>query len=364
MINHQLLEWVRVRRGLSIEDVKKKTKFPEVEIKRWESGDAIPTYDQLDILAYDVYKVPLAGLFMDSPPEDTDAIKKFRAIAGYEDFIPSKFLADVIIKTGFFQSVIAELDAVNTCSIVGKLSENGGVIRASREIRKLLNWDTIEKDTETAEERVEAIRERMGGLGIYVFKEAFHDQEVSGFCLIDDNYPVIAINNSNAFTRQLFTLIHEFAHILINNPGVTNNLRTFNFNEEVFCNKVANAVLIPDESVSAIKYSALTIEILSELASSFIVSREVVLRKLFDIGKVEHRDFVKISELLKADFLRKGKEKGGGNYYNTKRVYLGRRYIGIVFRSIDSGAIDAHMASKYLNIKYENLAKFKKVVYG
>jgi Zn-dependent peptidase ImmA (M78 family)/transcriptional regulator with XRE-family HTH domain len=364
MINHQLLEWVRVRRGLSIEDVRKKTKFPELEIKRWESGDALPTYDQLDTLAYDVYKVPLAGLFMDSPPEDADAIKKFRAIAGYEDFSPSKYLADVIIKTGFFQSVIAELDGANTCTIVGKLSAKTGIIKASREIRKLLNWDKIEIDTESAEERVEAIRERMGGIGIYVFKEAFHDQEVSGFCLIDDNYPVIAINNSNAFSRQLFTLIHEFAHILINNPGVTNNLRTFNFNEEVFCNKVANAVLIPDESVNSIGFTTLSIEILSELASSFIVSREVVLRKLFDIGKIEHRDFLKYSELLKTDFLRKGKERSGGNYYNTKRVYLGRRYIGIVFRGIDSGAIDGHTASKYLNIKYENLGKFKKVVYG
>ncbi|MCP4567564.1 MAG: ImmA/IrrE family metallo-endopeptidase [FCB group bacterium] len=42
----------------------------------------------------------------------------------------------------------------------------------------------------------------------------------SGFCLYDETFPVIYINNSQPATRQIFTLFHELAHLLLRTGGI------------------------------------------------------------------------------------------------------------------------------------------------
>jgi Zn-dependent peptidase ImmA (M78 family) len=63
-------------------------------------------------------------------------------------------------------------------------------------------------------------REAFFSVGIYVFKDAFRVDEYSGFCLYDDIFPIIYVNNSSAKTRQIFTLFHELAHLLFHTSGI------------------------------------------------------------------------------------------------------------------------------------------------
>ena len=50
--------------------------------------------------------------------------------------------------------------------------------------------------------------------GVYVFKNTFKQENVSGFCLYDAEFPLIYVNNSTAKTRQSFTILHELGHLL------------------------------------------------------------------------------------------------------------------------------------------------------
>jgi Zn-dependent peptidase ImmA (M78 family) len=63
-------------------------------------------------------------------------------------------------------------------------------------------------------------REALFSAGIYVFKDAFRVEEFSGFCLYDDVFPLIYVNNSSTKTRQMFTLFHELAHLLFHTSGI------------------------------------------------------------------------------------------------------------------------------------------------
>ncbi|WP_206743056.1 ImmA/IrrE family metallo-endopeptidase, partial [Pseudoalteromonas undina] len=44
--------------------------------------------------------------------------------------------------------------------------------------------------------------------------------EFRGFAIADDHAPVIFINATDTPQAQIFTLLHEFVHLLINESGV------------------------------------------------------------------------------------------------------------------------------------------------
>ena len=76
----------------------------------------------------------------------------------------------------------------------------------------------------------------------------------SGFCLYDETFPVIYVNNSSSKTRQIFTLFHELAHLLFQTSGIDtissdyiDRLGGKEKSIEVFCNTFAtsSAATIP-----------------------------------------------------------------------------------------------------------------------
>jgi hypothetical protein len=71
-----------------------------------------------------------------------------------------------------------------------------------------------------AETALEEWRKVLLGVGVYVFKDQFREPDYSGFCLYDDEFPIIYVNNTTAKTRQIFTLFHELAHLLFHTSGV------------------------------------------------------------------------------------------------------------------------------------------------
>jgi len=62
--------------------------------------------------------------------------------------------------------------------------------------------------------------------------------------LIDNKYPVIVINKSFPVERKRFTLLHELGHLLLNI-----NERYSDKDEEMFCNRFAGALLLPEDAV-------------------------------------------------------------------------------------------------------------------
>src|SRR3546814_19149570 len=62
------------------------------------------------------------------------------------------------------------------------------------------------RDDETALKEWRAALQRVG---VFVFKDAFRTDDFSGFCLYDEEFPIIYVNNSSAHTRQIFTYFHR-----------------------------------------------------------------------------------------------------------------------------------------------------------
>jgi len=69
-VNAEVLKWARESAGLTVDDVVLKLKRKRVTydvVNAWEHGIDTPSYAQLECLAYEVYKRPLAISFSHLP---------------------------------------------------------------------------------------------------------------------------------------------------------------------------------------------------------------------------------------------------------------------------------------------------------
>jgi len=81
-VNGDVLRWARETAGLSIDDVIEKLHRKTITyetVLAWEAEIESPTFAQLERLAYEVYKRPLALFFFPEPPEEATPKQSFRS---------------------------------------------------------------------------------------------------------------------------------------------------------------------------------------------------------------------------------------------------------------------------------------------
>lgn len=120
-------------------------------------------------------------------------------------------------------------------------------------------------------------------------------------------------------SAQLFTLIHELAHIWVGKAGVSNWSYPFENQVEAYCNKVAAEVLMPTIVFNTLWDKELdeksNAENLSEL---FKTSQLSVAIKAHQLGFVDSQFVRQTRNELNAYLAKqKANQDGGGSYYNS-----------------------------------------------
>ena len=111
-------------------------------------------------------------------------------------------------------------------------------------------------------------------------------------------------------------------------------------------------------------------ETIEKWAAFYSVSRETILRRLYDWKFVSGQDYnEKVQQWQrqwekKKQNLLKNEKKGGGSYYLTKIAYLGENYIETVLGRYDEGRITIDEAAEYLDVKIENISKLETSILG
>ncbi len=361
-ITPSIVTWARKRAGFSLEDAQLEFK----KIAEWEGDDEVyPTYPQLEKLA-DKFKVPIAVFFFPEPPDLPSISETFRTLGSEQfDLIPSKVRL-LLRKARAFQIGLEELnDGRNPAErlITRDLSfqPNASIDTIANSIRKYLGVPLEQqfgwRDNDAA---LENWRQALGLCGVYVFKDQFRQDDFSGFCLYDDEFPIIYVNNTTAKARQIFTLFHELAHLLFHTSGIDtlnddyiDTLPKDDKRIEVICNRLAARLLVPenvfDRAFEGHPASEATAE---ELAALFKVSREFIFRKFLDRELISEDDYKRAAKRWAAQ-----KKPGkGGDHYNTKIAYLGPEYINLAFSQYYRNRIDHAQLADYLDTKPKNLA--------
>ncbi len=368
-INPKLLKWARETSGYSIEQVASALKKKPESIIAWEAGTELPTYMQLEKLAYQLYKRPMALFFFPEPPDETQPSKSFRTLPKNEiDELNSDTLI-TLRKARAMQLALYELtDGANTTTKCifrdVKFGLSDDIRQKATEVREYLqiplNDQLAWKD---ARQALNKWREATENVGIFVFKSALKQKEISGFCLLDEKFPIIYLNNSSAQTRQIFSLFHELAHILLGENGVTKtgvdyvkSLKGHYKTIEIFCNAFAAEFLVPTEDFIKFKhYDFYNDYKVGELADRYNVSLEVILRKALDAHLVDQDHYELKSREWASHANKKSKSCGGGDYYRTKATYLGAKFINLAFGKYYQRHITREQLADYLNVKARNV---------
>lgn len=379
-IQPEVLQWARASIGLSREDVARALKQPVSEIELWESGISAPTYIQLEKLAYQVYKRPLAVFFLPKPPEEISPKREFRTLpeADMQSLSPDTYLQ--IRRAHAFQIAINELfDGKNPVEVpIWKeliLSPEKSPAVQAKQIRNILKIELQDQSTWSAADiAVKKWRHAIEHRGIFIFKNAFKQKDISGFCIAHDKFPIIYLNNSTTKTRQIFSMLHELAHLLLDLNGISkfdvaymDRLGSQEKSIELFCNAIAAEVLIPsDDFAVQTKDSPLNLERVDDdyfvkLANRYGVSREAILRRFLDKNRVG-ADFYRLKAALWSS---QQKRSSGGDWYASQNTYLSTKFAQEVIGQHYRQKISVEQASDILGIKAKNfLGLEQKILQG
>lgn len=385
-INPAMLTWARETINFPIGEVARRMNKSESEIRTWESGEASPTYVQLEHLAYQIYKRPLALFFFPKPPKEEEIKEDFRTLPDHElARIPPR-ICFLLRKAKVLQLNLNELYGGKNPAkrkILGdlKFSARASAVEMAEKVRSYLRIDIEQqKRWKGADNAIKYWRDAIEENGIFVFKDSFSspgkkaknygdsESPFSGFCLFDEKFPVIYINNNTPKTRQIFTLFHELAHLLMDTGGVDVNDRQDDYIShlsgdnkriEVLCNKFAAEFLVPSEDFKS-QSKGVTIDekVIESWAKLYSVSRETISRRLLDQRKIEQRRYDKMKEQWSKE--PKRRRSSGGHHYYTKFSYLSGQYIEAVLGSYYQKRISVEQAADYLGAKIKNMPKFER----
>lgn len=370
-IQPSVLRWARESGGLELDEVAMRLKRRVEEIEAWEAGEKAPTWPQLEKLAYQIYKRPIALFFLPEPPAEIPPIIEFRTLPVVEmkQLFPDTRLH--IRKAHAYQLALAEIfknknpskrmiwkdcaveDDVEVNVLAKQIRQYLGV-----SINRQLQWNNPDNALKSWRKAVEE-------KGVFVFKAAFKQKDISGFCLADDQLPVIYLNNGTTKTRQVFSLLHELCHLLMHENGLSMFERSYieQLPDSVQqlerrCNTLAAEILIPlDDFAAQSRYLPDNIEDsqhedIARLASRYGVSREVILRRFLDQNRVSSEYY----EQKASEWAAQQRDRNGGNWYSTTNTYLSERFATEVVSRHYRNQLSLEHAADLLGIKAKNFA--------
>jgi Zn-dependent peptidase ImmA (M78 family) len=172
---------------------------------------------------------------------------------------------------------------------------------------------------------------------------ALDPEEFRGFALSDPTAPLVFVNGADTKAAQIFTLIHELAHVWLGGSALSDATMVARDGvaEELWCNRVAAEVLVPLAALRRDYQGEATAQALNRLARRYRVSTLVILKRLFDGRYLSWEDYRQRydaeHEAVVALAKRRRGDRSGGDYYNTQPLRLSRQFAKAVFTSTYEG---------------------------
>lgn len=377
LVKPKLLVWARESAGLSLAQASERTKF-EVEIlKSWESehADATPSIAQLRKLG-DAYKRPIAVFFLSEPPHGFAAHREFRRLAG---ILPGKESPELLLALRW--AVFRREAAVELYRLIGEaphrirttLHPGMDAEEAGHHIREMLGvtW-RAQTDWTSAYEALSTWRSAMEAKGVLVFQSSGVDlEEMRGTCIPDQPLPAILLNSKDAPHGRIFSLLHEFAHILLHAGGhQTSRMVGARSPEEqpleIAANAFAAAALLPANSFTATAelYAGATKgddDALRRLAQKVKVSPEVILRRLVTLRKAPEGTYRRKRDAWGTTLWYVRGPVGGPVPMEVRTLANdGRGYTRLVMNAYDQRLISTNAASNYLGVRPRHFTNIRR----
>ena len=298
LVKPAILEWARTTAGFTLDDAAHRLGVKSEKLKAVEAGEKRLTFVQLKKAA-DAYKRPLAAFFLSEPPSSKSPLHDFRLQPGISRRPYSPRLNYEIRNAQERRQEVLDLaDELNESfppfEFSASMEESPQAVA-----ERVRNWLAIsigeQKRWRDSAQALKAWKAAMERQGVLIFEVSrIPREEMRGLSIPADSLPVIVLNGGDSHNGRIFTLFHEYTHLLLRQGGVCDmesdeNPQNTDSQVEAFCNAVAGTTLLPNPIITEIAPKRQprdwTQEELSTIAKSFSVSKEVVLRRLLTLDR-------------------------------------------------------------------------------
>lgn len=344
VFNEKILAWALKRARYTAGDLVKEFPF----IQSWLEGKRKPTITQTQKLSNKL-SVPFGYFCLPSPPEEIPLLPDFRTKGNH----PVKEISLGLRKTiehakgcqAFLSERLENADA-EPFLYEGVLSQHNTPKEGANILKKLLG----EKKLSSQENRFKNLLHTIENLGVLIqknshvlnsIKHKLDSDEFRGFALCDKYCPLIFLNENDSSKAQIFTLIHEFCHILLGETGISGGDGSARGVERL-CDRITVEYLVPEKDFRNCWErgdSQETLELLDSLAEEFCVSKWVIIRRAHELHLISDAFFHEELNKLLAFSKPKEKGKGGPSYTVIQQARLGKLLIDNAIKAAYSGEI-------------------------
>lgn len=249
-VSPAVLQWARKFRGLDEAVASEKLGISLADLQAYEAGKKQPTVGVFEKFA-SRYRLPQATLFRERPPADPPAPVDFRTLGGARNAESFEYRVALSEVRGFLHELrrIGQDDDEFIAPKLPEYNEREDPQALGMKERERLGVGINQQIGWKAGEAFGRWRATIEKQGVSVFIKRYPWTDSRGFSLYDDPLtPAIVINkNEEVEVARTFSLLHEYAHLLIRRPGVSDHNPKNPV--EAFCNRFAGAFLMPDAAL-------------------------------------------------------------------------------------------------------------------
>jgi Zn-dependent peptidase ImmA (M78 family) len=324
--------WAIQRAGLTVDGYIER--HPNVPLSEWMSGAKAPTVKKLEAFAKSV-NLPFGYLFLEKAPKEQVPFPVFRGEAGRTDRFDLNIydtVSSLQLRQDWLEDYLQE-NEIDTCKYIRCVTIQTPIGETVGKLRSMLGlqprWAFGLARTEAA---VAKMTEALENAGVFVAYNGvvgnnthrpISVSECRGFALANDTAPYIFVNSSDAPAAQLFTLVHETAHLMLGISAGHAEADTLSHDaNEKYCDMVAAEFLVPAAELSNVWNGDMR-----DTARKFRVSELVVARRAHELGLLSDKEYYAFwMEYRKRPRNKKERESGGGNFYRTSVKRVGRLF--------------------------------------
>ena len=371
-INPEILEFAISSSGYSLEDLARKVnkkKFDLEYLNKLILGDVKLTITELEKID-ELLKRGVPFFFLSDIP-DEERILRYRKKIPNLGLNPS---TEVTLREfNFLREEIKFMLEENEIDFSRKariFNINNKPEDVAKHFRELFKFNNLNIEKEDASDVFKFLRGKIEEFNVFVFKNYTIseklDDNLRGCIFLGNGLPpLILVNSNDNKYAEIFTLLHEFGHFLLNKEELDTDDVSDNYNSPIerWCNDFAYNFLISEEIEKKERFSKensenlLKPESLNYLSKKYKVSKAAFMYRFL----IKNIITLEVYNSFKSSYVYKKKsdekKRGGGDYYNTIRDKFSRKYISLVGRSYKNNTISMGEAFNYLKVK--NTEKFE-----
>ena len=378
-LNPEVLIWARETAGLDLETAARKIDLKAARgvsgadrLAAAEAGKLVPSTALLRRMAAQYHR-PILTFYLPKIPVAPELGQDFRTLPDQGDpsnVLLATLLRDVKARQALVREILEEDEDAVEVDLVGAASTIGDAGALAANMIDAVGFDRAAfRGWNRSADAFDYLRELVEAKGVFVllagdcghWSTAIEVGIFRGFAIADQLAPFIVINDQDAKAAWPFTLLHEVAHLLLGETGVSGGAPSGRV--EQLCNDAAAAVLIDQGEIAelgrALQGNAADTAAIGALADRARISRSMVAYQLYRARAITEARWTELRDAFRGQWLtQKEREReknrakeGGPNWYVVRRHRLGSAILAVAKQGMADGSLTPTRAARMLGVK-------------